>query len=73
MSEENTENAQEQTAPTPTEGDAPTTEEAPTEKTPQADPEPAKTECPQSPTKEHDMFHNEGTDETYCRYCGKTS
>ena len=28
--------------------------------------------CVQSPTKEHDMFHNEGTDETYCRYCGKT-
>jgi len=31
-----------------------------------------KDTCAQSPTKEHDMFHNEGTDETYCRYCGKT-
>lgn len=72
MSEENTENAQEQTTPTPTEGDAPTTEEAPAEKTPQADPEPEKTECPSSPTKEHDMFHNQGTGEIYCRYCGKT-
>jgi len=41
------------------------------EKTPEADPE-SKKECPSSPTGEHDMFHNEGTDETYCRYCGKT-
>ena len=40
-------------------------ETAPTEKT-------VAVECPSSPTKEHDMFHNEGTDETYCRYCGKT-
>jgi len=56
MSEENTENAQ----------------EAPAEKTAEADPEPSKKECPSSPTREHDMFHNEGTDETYCRYCGKT-
>jgi len=31
-----------------------------------------KAECPSSPTHKHDMFHNEGTDETYCRYCGKT-
>ena len=46
---------------------------------PESTPEPAsenpkkskKGVCVQSPTKEHDMFHNEGTDETYCRYCGK--
>jgi len=48
------------------------TEEAPAEKTAQADPEPSKKECPSSPTGEHAMFHNEGTEETYCRYCGKT-
>jgi len=30
-----------------------------------------KSACVQSPTREHDYFHNEGTDETYCRYCGK--
>ncbi len=48
-------------------------EEAPAEAAPKITPEPAsKTECPSSPTQEHDMFHNEGTDETYCRYCGKT-
>lgn len=70
MSEENTENA-----PAPTEGDAPTTEPATeTAAEPEAAPEKtASVECPSSPTKEHDMFHNEGTDETYCRYCGKTS
>ena len=28
--------------------------------------------CPSSPTGEHDVFHNEGTDEKYCRYCGHT-
>ena len=44
------------------------TEEAPAKTAP----EPKKTECPSSPTGSHDMFHNEGTDETYCRYCGKT-
>lgn len=42
-------------------------EEAPAEAAPES-----KKECPSSPTGEHDMFHNEGTDETYCRYCGKT-
>jgi len=26
--------------------------------------------CGQSPTGEHDIFHNKGTDEKYCRYCG---
>ena len=29
-------------------------------------------ECPASPTGDHDVFHNEGTDEKYCKYCGKT-
>lgn len=51
------------------------TEEAPAEATaePEKAPDPAsKSECPSAPTGEHDMFHNEGTDETYCRYCGKT-
>lgn len=28
--------------------------------------------CPPSPTGDHDVFHNEGTGEKYCRYCGKT-
>lgn len=28
--------------------------------------------CQSSPTGDHDIFHNEGTDEKYCRYCGKT-
>jgi len=43
------------------------------EATPEAAPEQAaNVECSGSPTSKHDMFHNEGTDETYCRYCGKT-
>jgi len=41
------------------------------------EPEPTKqilSDCPSglSPDGKHDMFHNEGTDEVYCRYCGKT-
>jgi len=53
------------------------TEEAPAEAAPESIPESAPqtaadVKCPSAPTGEHDMFHNEGTDETYCRYCGKT-
>lgn len=52
------------------------TKEAAAELPPAPEPEsenPKKSKkCVQSPTKEHDYFHNEGTDETYCRYCGKT-
>jgi len=31
-----------------------------------------KTECPSpsSPDGKHSMFFNEGTEETYCRFCG---
>jgi len=53
-------------------------EKKPTEEAPEAiSEEPTKqvlTDCPSasSPDGNHDMFHNEGTDETYCRYCGKT-
>ena len=33
----------------------------------------SKRECPHesSPVGKHDFFFNEGTEETYCRYCGK--
>ena len=33
----------------------------------------SKTECPSesSPDGKHGPFHNEGTDEDYCRYCGQ--
>ena len=51
------------------------TKEAAAELPPAPDPEPENPKkskkCVQSPTHEHDYFHNEGTDETYCRYCGK--
>lgn len=32
-----------------------------------------KRECPSenSPDGTHQIFHNEGTDERYCRFCGK--
>lgn len=54
-------------------------EQKPPKEAPAEEPKPEKkpkaesksSECPQSPTHEHDFFHNEGTDETYCRYCGK--
>ena len=45
--------------------------EAPKE-TPKRAPKEAKKDCPSSPTGTHDIFHNEGTDEKYCRYCGDT-
>ena len=49
------------------------TKEAAAELPPAPEPEnPKKSKkCVQAPTHEHDYFHNEGTDETYCRYCGK--
>ena len=30
----------------------------------------AKADCNQSPTGDHDLFFNERTEDTYCRYCG---
>jgi hypothetical protein len=43
---------------------APPVEEAPVET--------KSVTCSGSPTGEHDVFHNEATDEKYCRYCGYT-
>lgn len=49
-------------------------EEGPKEESPPVEKETAakKVACPSSPTGDHDIFHNVGTDERYCRYCGKT-
>ncbi len=53
----------------PEEVEAKSAEEAPQEV---EAPKEKSVTCPGSPTGDHDIFHNEGTDEKYCRYCGKT-
>ncbi len=52
----------------PEEVEAKSAEEAPQVEAPKA----KSVACSSSPTGDHDVFHNEGTDEKYCRYCGKT-
>jgi hypothetical protein len=46
-------------------------EATPAEEAPPA-PKQKSVACSGSPTGEHDVFHNEATDEKYCKYCGYT-
>lgn len=65
---------------TETESNEPAPEEQPTVEPSKSEPQKekpkreSKRECPSesSPDGKHSFFFNEGTEETYCRYCGKS-
>lgn len=68
MSTENTSTKSTSTEPEPPK-EAPKPKESPKPK------KTAKVECPSpsSPDGKHSDFFNEGTEETYCRFCGRTA